>query len=202
MRLCVQCGLPCGTGDECGQCASTRRRRRLRERRTSEGLCPVCAAPAADGTLHCEDCLRRNRESRRAGSGDPAWPVEAKCSRCGNGFLKTGPRHTLCAECPEGARSAEQRKRIARRRSEGRCTYCGEPKPVDRYTRCESCREKTARVRDAWTRARKVAARNGASNGTRTTPTASRYAHLKKSKYLELGQALFPGEPDGHTDVP
>ena len=105
-----------------------RHRRRTAER-LARGACPKCGKrPPAQGRSLCEFCLERGRMSERARYAKARGE---------------GARY--------GGRSPESRRRMARERARkqcrrerleaGRCTTCGERKPLKGGAVCGNCRE-------------------------------------------------------------
>lgn len=120
--------------------------RRIREERTSSGMCPRCGKDKPqNGFVSCRTCLdniaKQRRERKNAGL----------CTKCGK--RPSEPGYTCCSICKEQLHKlyldkvADGRNPIYYRLSNRLCTQCGSQLPDDEYNKkkrrtCDSCREK------------------------------------------------------------
>lgn len=138
-----------------------------------------------DGTFDCEVCpyWNRSRQSlsicRTLLHEDALRVMKAALGDEGNGGGRLPPREEKAARsAPKKARKKGEadieekraydrdygRKRRARFKAMGLCTYCGKVPPVKGLTKCRACKEKEYAARLRW-----AAKKRGIDNGTEET---------------------------------
>ncbi len=111
--------------------------------RKAAGICTICGQnPARVGVLTCEICNNRylaryNKHCKEQYSKRRAAGLcEGSCGR----LAMPGKVH--CAECARGM-SVKTRKKRAKRRAGGICTYCGMQEVEKGFKMCQGCRLRT-----------------------------------------------------------